>query len=86
MAPEHCRNGLVKRLIDIVFAATGLIMLLPLFLITAIAIKLDSPGPVLFRQRRRGFNGRPFQIFKFRTMSVQEDGDSVVAAHATIAV
>ena len=41
---------------------------------------MDSPGPILFRQRRRGFNGRPFQIFKFRTMSVQEDGDCVVAA------
>jgi len=49
-------------------------------LLTAIAIKMDSPGPALFRQCRRGFNGRPFQIFKFRTMSVQEDGDRIVAA------
>jgi putative colanic acid biosynthesis UDP-glucose lipid carrier transferase len=47
---------------------------------TAIAIKLDSPGPVVFRQRRSGFNGRQFQIMKFRTMSVLEDGDSVVQA------
>ena len=47
---------------------------------TAIAIKLDSPGPVIFRQRRSGFNGREFQIMKFRTMSVLEDGEAVVQA------
>jgi putative colanic acid biosynthesis UDP-glucose lipid carrier transferase len=53
---------------------------MPLFLMTAIAIKLDSPGPVIFRQRRSGFNGRQFQIMKFRTMSVLEDGETVVQA------
>ena len=47
---------------------------------TAIAIKLDSPGPVIFRQRRCGFNGRLFEIFKFRTMIVLEDGNRVVQA------
>jgi putative colanic acid biosynthesis UDP-glucose lipid carrier transferase len=70
----------VKRVIDIVVAGTALILLLPLFFMTAIAIKLDSPGPVIFRQRRSGFNGRQFQIMKFRTMSVLEDGDTVVQA------
>ena len=43
----------------------------------AVAIKLDGPGPVIFRQRRNGFNGRPFVIYKFRTMNVLEDGPVV---------
>lgn len=69
-----------KRLLDIVFAGAGLIVLMPLLAIVAIAIKLDSAGPVLFRQRRCGFNGRCFQILKFRTMLVQEDGEAVTQA------
>jgi undecaprenyl-phosphate galactose phosphotransferase/putative colanic acid biosynthesis UDP-glucose lipid carrier transferase len=48
--------------------------------VTAIAIKLDSPGPVIFRQNRKGFNGREFVIFKFRTMTVQENGQTVLQA------
>jgi len=67
----------LKRLVDIVCAGTGLVILAPLMLVAALAIKLDSPGPILFRQRRCGFNGRSFQILKFRTMSVLEDGDSI---------
>src|SRR4029077_10886573 len=63
-----------------VIAGTALILHLPILLITAIAIKLDSPGPIIFRQWRCGFNGRPFQILKFRTMSVLEDGDTIVQA------
>ena len=78
--PRTLSQRLVKRLIDIAFAGTAIITFLPLFLIAAIAVKLDSPGPALFRQRRRGFNGRPFHILKLRTMSVLEDGDSIVAA------
>lgn len=69
-----------KRLADIVCSAAGLVLLLPLLSIVALAIKLDSPGPVLFRQQRCGFNGRPFRIFKFRTMSVMEDGDVIAQA------
>jgi putative colanic acid biosynthesis UDP-glucose lipid carrier transferase len=69
-----------KRSIDLVVAVTALVTLLPLLLIVAVAIKLDSPGPVLFRQKRCGFNGRSFEIYKFRTMSVMEDGPSVVQA------
>ena len=69
-----------KRLMDIVFASAGLLLLLPLLLITAVAIKLDSPGPVLFRQRRCGFNGKLFEILKFRTMSVLEDGETILQA------
>lgn len=67
----------IKRGIDIFGALIGLIALLPLLIITAMAIKLNSPGPILFRQRRCGFNGKQFNILKFRTMSVMEDSNSV---------
>ncbi len=70
----------LKRVIDIVAAAAELIVLSPLFILIAAAIKLDSPGPVLFRQHRRGFNGQQFCILKFRTMSVLEDGKSILQA------
>lgn len=67
----------VKRLEDIVFSSLILLMIaLPLVLIAA-AIKLTSPGPVLFRQRRYGLDGRPIMVWKFRSMSVQENGDIV---------
>jgi Undecaprenyl-phosphate glucose phosphotransferase len=66
-----------KRAFDIFIAFTALVLLLPLFGIIALAIKFDSKGPVFFRQTRSGFNGRPFKIFKFRTMTVAEDGDNV---------
>lgn len=69
-----------KRLVDIVGASIGLIILAPLMLLTAVAIKIDSSGPVLFRQRRNGFNAKQFPIFKFRTMTVMEDGLNVVQA------
>src|SRR5215475_15072650 len=59
-----------KRVLDIVGSALGLSALLPLFIIIAIIIKLDSPGPVLFRQERVGRGGRLFRIFKFRSMVV----------------
>jgi exopolysaccharide biosynthesis polyprenyl glycosylphosphotransferase len=57
-----------KRAIDLVLSAAALLVLSPLLLATAIAIKLDSPGPVLFRQRRMGVNGREFMLLKFRSM------------------
>jgi undecaprenyl-phosphate galactose phosphotransferase/putative colanic acid biosynthesis UDP-glucose lipid carrier transferase len=52
-------------------------MLLPLMIVVAVAIKLDSRGPVLFRQHRTGFNGRAFSIYKFRTMTTMENGSQV---------
>jgi len=58
-----------KRLCDVVSAAIGIILCLPIWVLTAIAIKLDSPGPVFFRQGRPGRRGVPFSILKFRTMS-----------------
>jgi lipopolysaccharide/colanic/teichoic acid biosynthesis glycosyltransferase len=48
--------------------------------LAAIAIKLDSPGPIVFRQRRKGFNGKQFTIYKLRSMTVQEDGTSITQA------
>jgi len=78
--PRSLFERTVKRVSDFVIASIALVALMPLFTMTAIAIKLDSPGPVIFRQRRRGFNGRPFQILKFRTMSVMEDGENIVQA------
>jgi len=69
-----------KRAFDFFAALALLIAVSPLLLIVAILIKLDSPGPIFFRQRRHGFNQRPFRIFKFRTMTVAEDGDVVAQA------
>ena len=68
---------IVKRLFDLVLASFGLLTLSLLLLITCLAIKLDLPGPAIFRQRRRGFNGREFSIYKFRTMTVLEDGPNI---------
>ncbi len=79
-APLNFFERATKRAIDIVFAATALIALMPLLTLVAIAIKLESPGRVLFRQTRHGFNGKPFNILKFRTMTVMEDGNSVTQA------
>jgi putative colanic acid biosysnthesis UDP-glucose lipid carrier transferase len=69
-----------KRCIDVLLAGIALTALLPLLVILAVAIKLDSRGPILFRQKRCGFNGRSFPIRKFRTMSVLEDGPEIIQA------
>jgi Undecaprenyl-phosphate glucose phosphotransferase len=70
----------LKRATDIVLSLVGLMVLSPVLLSAAIAIRLDSSGPALFRQTRHGFNGRPFRIYKFRTMTVMENGDIVEQA------
>ena len=61
---------MAKRLFDVLLSALGLVLLAPLLLIVALAVRLDSPGPVLFRQERVGRFGRVFRIHKFRTMRV----------------
>jgi Undecaprenyl-phosphate glucose phosphotransferase len=63
-----------KRFLDLVCAAIALIALTPLLIAVAILIKLDSPGPIFFVQRRYGFNQQPFRIIKFRTMRALDDG------------
>jgi Undecaprenyl-phosphate glucose phosphotransferase len=69
-----------KRAFDVLAAALGLVALTPLFALVALAIRLEGPGPILFRQTRYGFNQEPFRIFKFRTMRTMEDGARVKAA------
>lgn len=69
-----------KRAFDIAAATVGLLTFSPLLLAVAFAIWIESPGPILFRQRRGGFNGRTFKILKFRTMRVMEDGPTIIQA------
>jgi putative colanic acid biosynthesis UDP-glucose lipid carrier transferase len=69
-----------KRLLDIVGAGLGLLLLSPLFVAISFVIWIDSRGPVFFRQKRGGFNGRVFHILKFRTMRVLEDGPCISQA------
>jgi Undecaprenyl-phosphate glucose phosphotransferase len=71
---------IAKRALDIVGAGLGLLLLAPLFAVVAILIKLDSSGPVIFAQRRFGFNQETFRIFKFRSMTTMDDGPNVVPA------
>lgn len=71
-------NAALKRLFDIVFAFVALILISPILLGFAIAIKFSSPGPVFFMQQRYGLRGEPFMILKFRTMTVCEDGNNFV--------
>jgi exopolysaccharide biosynthesis polyprenyl glycosylphosphotransferase len=74
-APLDDLRLLLKRLFDIVISATALVVLAPFFAFVAIAIKLTSPGPVIFRQSRCGLNGRRFTMYKFRSMV--EDAESM---------
>lgn len=68
------RNG-VKRCLDLIISALAIVLLSPLFLLIALCVKLDSPGPVFFRQKRVGLNKRYFTIYKFRTMRADTPGD-----------
>lgn len=72
--PLSAGEVMLKRVFDLALAGIGLILLAPLFLAVAVLIKLDSPGPVFFRQRRYGFNQQAFGVFKFRSMKVQPAG------------
>jgi len=67
---------MLKRTFDFVMALAGLVLLSPVMLAIAVAIRLDSPGPVLFRQERVGRHGQPFRILKFRSMRWQPAGDA----------
>ena len=70
----------LKRAMDITVAGGALLFFAPLLALVAVLIKLESPGPVLFRQSRGGLNGQSFTIFKFRSMRCQENGAKVVQA------
>lgn len=73
-------SGVGKDIFDKLFAAFTLLMLVPLFIVLAILIKRDSPGPVFFKQPRLGLNGRPFNVYKFRTMKVHAEAGTVTQA------
>jgi Undecaprenyl-phosphate glucose phosphotransferase len=79
-APLTLAERTTKRLIDVALAGLGLVVLSPVLAVVALLIRMESPGPVVFRQRRIGFNGQEFTIYKFRTMRVHEDDGSVTQA------
>src|SRR5216683_3322861 len=66
-------SRLLKEVLDLAIAGTALLLLLPLFVVIGILVKLDSPGPVFFRQVRMGVGGKTFRIFKFRTMNADAE-------------
>jgi Undecaprenyl-phosphate glucose phosphotransferase len=79
-APLSKTQLILKQLMDQVLAAMALVVLFPVFIIVGIAIWWESPGKPLFLQKRMGFNGRPFKIYKFRTMRANDNGPVVVQA------
>jgi lipopolysaccharide/colanic/teichoic acid biosynthesis glycosyltransferase len=74
---QRLLSSRLKRVIDFVGALSGVILLAPFLLLVALLIRIESRGPALFRQRRTGYDGVPFVIYKFRTMKVVEDGASI---------
>lgn len=73
-------NGLIKRLSDIVLSLIIILLISPLLIAVAIGVKMSSPGPVLFKQRRYGLDAEEILVYKFRSMTVTEDGDTVTQA------
>ena len=71
----------VKRVFDIAGAVVGLVLLSPLLAVLAVLVKLDSPGPMFFAQTRAGVGGRPFRMYKLRTMRNGADGEKAAVAH-----
>lgn len=79
-SPFLGRRWLIKRLTDLVLASIMVVVLSPVLLAAALAVKLSSPGSVIFRQRRYGLDGEEIIVYKFRSMRVSEDGAKVVQA------
>ncbi|UYW26639.1 sugar transferase [Methylorubrum extorquens] len=69
---RQINGALTKRALDVTIAATIILLALPMFIVVALLIKIDSPGPIFFRQKRYGIGRQPFEILKFRSMTVQE--------------
>ena len=81
-APKLSRSSrLLKRTLDVALSLVGLVIFSPLLAYAALRIRLDSPGPVLFRQQRIGAGGRRFRIIKFRTMYIGADDQKAALAH-----
>lgn len=74
------KKGGIPRFLEIIIASGGLFLLSPILFIVAILVKITSPGPMFFCQRRVGLNGKEFTLYKFRTMKVQQSGPLVTAA------
>ena len=72
--PFYGASWLVKRVSDVLIASSALLLLIPVLLVVAAAIRLDSRGPIFFKQKRYGLDGREILVYKFRSMSVTEDG------------
>ena len=81
--PFYGYRGVTKRLTDIALSVLILLLFLPLLLVIAVLVKASSPGPVIFKQRRYGLDGREIAVYKFRTMSVTEDGAEIRQASKT---
>jgi putative colanic acid biosynthesis UDP-glucose lipid carrier transferase len=81
--PFYGYRGVAKRVTDIVLSLMILLMLLPLLALVAVLVKLSSPGPIIFKQRRYGLDGREIAVYKFRTMTVTEDGPQIRQASKT---
>jgi putative colanic acid biosysnthesis UDP-glucose lipid carrier transferase len=75
--PFHGYRGVNKRLTDLILASLILIPAAPFMLLVGLLVRFTSPGPVIFRQRRYGLDGQQITVYKFRTMTVTEDGDSI---------
>ena len=75
-------NGLLKRAADLAFASVILIIISPIFIGIAVAVKMTSPGPIIFKQRRYGLDGEEILVYKFRSMTTCDNGDKVVQATA----
>jgi putative colanic acid biosynthesis UDP-glucose lipid carrier transferase len=73
-------NGLIKRLSDIVLSLVILLLISPILLVLAIGVKMSSPGPAIFRQRRTGLDGEIIEVYKFRSMTTQDNGPVVQQA------
>ncbi len=79
-SPFYGTTGVLKRLSDILIASVAIVFTLPIMVLIALAIRLTSKGPVLFKQRRYGLDGSEINVYKFRSMRVQENGTDVKQA------
>ena len=75
--PARPARSRLKRAVDIVASLIALLLFLPIFAFAALMIRATSPGPIIFRQHRTGLGGQPFELLKFRTMRVTEDGERI---------
>lgn len=76
-SPFHGTTGVIKRLSDLCISTAAIVLTAPIMLLVALGIKLTMPGPVLFKQRRYGLDGQEINVWKFRTMKVQENGSEI---------